>query len=338
LDKSYTSQCDLWSLGVIGFILLAGYMPFSGSEQIQTANISAGKYNMRPEKWDKISSPAKHFVQSLLQVNPEKRLTAQSALEHQWIIKRSQKTNAEAEVDLSVVDALRQFGQASKFRRCCMEMMAWSLSNDERAKVRQYFVSMDGNKQGTITLMELKKVLEDKFNVSDEETNRIFAALDSNNDEEIHYSDFLAAMVSTRIALHDDLLKSAFKKFDVDNSGYITVENLRQVLGDNFDGEEVEKLMQEADLLQDGRVSYPEFVSYLRGDPLQDHGDAAAKIIDTQLNSKQKSSDSFWDKAGMPRLIMKNKNSGDNLAPSSRTDPKASGKGKGGQKSCCVIH
>jgi calcium-dependent protein kinase len=335
LDKSYTSQCDLWSLGVITFILLAGYMPFSGSEPTQTANISAGKYNMRPEKWDKISSPAKHFVQSLLQVNPDKRLTAQTALEHQWIVKRTQKSNTtDAEGESSVVDALRQFGQASKFRRCCMEMMAWSLSNEERAKVRQYFVSMDGNKQGTITLVELKKVLEDKFHVSDEETNQIFAALDSNNDEEIHYSDFLAAMVSTRIALHDDLLKSAFKKFDVDNSGYITVENLRQVLGENFDGEEVEKLIKEADLLQDGRVSYPEFVSYLRGDPLQDHGDAATKIIDNNLNAKDKP-DSFWGKAGMPKLKLK-QSSGDQITPPARKDIQDSH--NKGQKACCVIH
>merc|ERR1719394_1577252 len=136
-----------------------------------------------------------------------------------------------------VVNALVQFGQATKFRRCCMEMMAWSLSNEERAKVRQYFVSMDQNHQGTITLQELKKVLEDKFHVPEDETRQVFAALDTNNDEEIHYSDFLAAMVSTRIALHDDLLKSAFKKFDVDNSGYITAANLKQVLGNTFEGE-----------------------------------------------------------------------------------------------------
>merc|ERR1719350_1854445 len=125
--------------------------------------------------------------------------------------------------------------------------MAWSLSNEERSKVRQYFVAMDQNHQGTITLTELRNVLVDKFHITEAETMKVFDALDSNNDEEIHYSDFLAAMVSSRIALHDDLLQQTFMRFDTDNSGYITVENLREVLGNTFEGEKVEVLVQEAD-------------------------------------------------------------------------------------------
>merc|ERR1719183_1663422 len=116
-------------------------------------------------------------------------------------------------------------------------MMAWSLSNDERSKVRDYFIAMDKSQQGTITLPELKEVLINKFHITDAETAEIFHALDTNSDEEIHYSDFLAAMVSTRIAVHDDLLRQAFSKFDIDNSGYITVDNLKQVLGEHHEGE-----------------------------------------------------------------------------------------------------
>merc|ERR1719361_2271673 len=117
--------------------------------------------------------------------------------------------------------------------------MAWSLSNEERALVRQHFVSLDQNNQGTITLAELRKVLVEKFHISDEETMQIFNALDSNSDEEIHYSDFLAAMVNTQIAMHDDLLRTAFKKFDTDRSGHITVKNLKHVLGSTFEGKSV---------------------------------------------------------------------------------------------------
>jgi len=281
LAKNYTSQCDMWSLGVIVFILLAGYMPFSGNEAQQTMNITAGRYSMKPERWKNVSPDAQEFTKKLLKVDPEVRLTAQLALEHPWVTSRHTKANIE--IDEGVVSALRKFGSASKFRRCCMEMMAWSLSNDERAKVREYFIAMDASKQGTITLAELKEVLENKFHIPDDETRHIFEAMDSNHDEEIHYSDFLAAMVSNRIALHDDLLRSAFSKFDTDSSGYITVENLRQVLGDSFEGEEVEKLVAEADALKDGRISYAEFVSYLREEPLEQHQTATAKIIDAQL-------------------------------------------------------
>merc|ERR1712032_1790232 len=77
LSKNYGSQCDLWSLGVIGFILLSGYMPFSGSETVQTKHITEGRYTMKPDRWNKVSKEAIHFTQSLLQVNPEKRLNAE---------------------------------------------------------------------------------------------------------------------------------------------------------------------------------------------------------------------------------------------------------------------
>lgn len=281
LDKSYTSQCDLWSVGVITFILLSGYMPFSGSELKQTKDIAAGKYVIKPEKWRVVSPQAQHFTFSLLHVNPDKRLTAEAALEHEWMVRKGRRS--QVEIDTGISEALRQFAQATRFRRCCMEMMAWSLSNEERAEVRDYFLAMDANKHGTITLAELRSVMVDKFDIHDEEVETIFRSMDTNNDEEIHYSDFLAAMVNTRIVMHDDLLKAAFKKFDSDASGYITVDNLREVLGNSFDGVEVEELLKEADYLKDNRISYAEFVSYIRGTPLDKHACVAGKLIDAEL-------------------------------------------------------
>lgn len=280
LDKNYTAQCDLWSLGVIVFILLAGYMPFSGSEAVQTRNISEGKYKMKPERWKNVSEEATGFVKALLQTDPKKRLTCQQALDHPWITNRHQY---KGEVSPEIVDALRQFGHATKFKRVCLEMMAWSLSNDERSKVRDYFVMMDKSQQGTITLTELREVMVNKFHIADGEVSEIFHALDTNHDEEIHYSDFLAAMVSTRIAVHDDLLKQAFKKFDVDNSGYITVENLKEVLGEHHEGSEIEGLLAEADFTHDGRISYQEFVAYIKDQPLDSHANSAAKVVDGMI-------------------------------------------------------
>merc|ERR1719281_1474241 len=132
-----------------------------------------------------------------------------------------------------------------------MSMCAWSLTNDERTKVRDAFIEIDTERTGTIKLGELKKVLEDKFHISDEQTLAIFKALDTNHDEEIHYTEFLAAMVSSRIQLHDDLLKATFRRFDTDNQGFITVKNLRDVLGESFEGEEVDKMVAEADTTHD---------------------------------------------------------------------------------------
>jgi len=332
LQRSYTSQCDMWSLGVIAFILLSGYMPFAGSQQEQTENIAAGKYLLKKERWNSVSPSGLAFVKSLLQVDPSRRLTAEQALEHPWIVQGCAQTAVE--IDDSVLEGLRNFSGASKFRRCCMQMMAWSLSREERDKVRDYFVSLDANRQGTITLMELKQVMSSKFRISDDETMKMFEALDSNNDETIHYSDFLAAMLNTRIAMHDDLLRSAFKRFDADASGYITADNLREVLGDDYEGEKVETLLKEADLLNDNRISYAEFEAFLRDVPL-DLRVVAEAIIDTELKKHGEGhtrSTSNWAQA--PMRMMKRTNS-KSLLPSRAysTAPEIETKQAGASKS-----
>merc|ERR1711971_981760 len=108
------------------------------------------------------------------------------------------------------------------------------------------------------------------------EAKRAFNALDSSHHKEIHYSDFLAAMISTRVEMNEELIHEAFRKFDTDDSGYITADNLRQVIGDTFEGVKVEKLLNEADTLHHGKLSYHEFSSYLTGKEMHFLGDESA--------------------------------------------------------------
>jgi len=265
LKRAYTSKCDLWSLGVVAFSLLMGYMPFHGAAQYQATCIEQGKYKLKPEKWDQLSEPAQDFLKSLLQVDENKRLTAEEALHHRWVVAMKPQL---LDIESFVYDALKSFSQASKFRRCCMAMMAWSLSYEERHKVSAYFTAMDRAQDGHISREELYFTLHEKFNADEEEVQHILDAMDSNCDEEIHYSDFLAAMVSTKIELHDEILMSTFKKFDIDRTGYITVRNLRTVLGDKYHGVKVKTLLNELELANSNRISYPEFEDFLRQKPL----------------------------------------------------------------------
>jgi calcium-dependent protein kinase len=280
LEQNYTSQCDLWSYGVTVFIMFFGYMPFSGSEERQMASIQSGKFTKKPEIWGKASKGAQDFVEKLLVVDPKKRMTASDALKHEFIAQRDRLENATSHMDQGIADALVSFGHASAFRRACMEMMAWSLTNEERSQVRDAFLELDKDRSGTVSLVEFKQVLEQQFHITDEKALEAFAAMDVNHHDEIHYTDFLAAMVSSRIKLHDDLLKATFKRFDTDNSGYITAEDLRKVLGEAFDGEDIEHLMEEAHA-HDGKISVDEFIAFIKNPDAQEHhADAATRIID----------------------------------------------------------
>jgi len=287
LNKSYTSQCDLWSLGVIAFVLLLGYMPFSGPEQIQICNIKKGSFHRRRDVWFKLSAEARDFLEKMLCVDPAMRLTAGEALKHKFVRDRESfhRSDSVSNIDDSVVSALLTFREVSQFPRACLAVMAWSLTNEERNKVRDAFLEMDKNQRGTITLAELKTVLTSKYAITDDQIRHIFDALNTGSNEEIHYTEFLAAMVSTRIAMHDDLLAATFRRFDIDRSGFISRENLATVLGETFDGTTVKTLLDEADAGKDGLISYEEFIQYMKqGRAPHNHVEVAELLIDTELS------------------------------------------------------
>merc|ERR1711972_1042047 len=124
--------------------------------------------------------------------------------------------------------------------------------------------SLDTNHTGTVTLPELRSIIAERLDITNEsEIQRIFDALDDNRDGEIHYSDFLAAMLGTMIDIEDHSLKSAFRAFDKDGSGCITAGSLLDVLG-NTDERHAHAYIQEADPQNRGCICFADFSDFLR--------------------------------------------------------------------------
>jgi calcium-dependent protein kinase len=86
LKKNYSAKCDIWSIGVILYILLCGYPPFNGANDKQIIeSVLKGKYTLDEPEWDDISEDAKDLVRRMLEYDPKKRITASDALQHRWI-------------------------------------------------------------------------------------------------------------------------------------------------------------------------------------------------------------------------------------------------------------
>lgn len=270
LAHSYTVQADMWSLGVIVYMLLTGTTPFRGSEEQVARSIKAGT-PYYCSRFYKLSAPAQAFVQALLVRNPGRRMTAAAALEDSWIVKRSQAKDIHIGQD--ILASLRSFAKASHFRRVVLSMMAWSLSTDDVVELREQFLTMDLHKSGTITFSELRETLEEKFHVDGAEAQALFESLDTDNDQEIEYHEFLAGVLFGRVRAHEDMLRKTFARFDRSHTGLISSQDLRSVLGDSFDGVDLEELIREADTSGDGKIDYDEFIACLR-DPEPDSGEA----------------------------------------------------------------
>jgi calcium-dependent protein kinase len=88
LQKSYDKSCDLWSVGVIAYILFVGYPPFNGNDNKEVYDaVRRGTYCFPQEDWQHVSISAQNFIVSLLQRDPSQRMTAEQALRHPWLLK-----------------------------------------------------------------------------------------------------------------------------------------------------------------------------------------------------------------------------------------------------------
>eukprot|EP01068_Selenidium_serpulae_P010254 Selendium_serpulae@DN5415_c0_g1_i2.p1 len=265
LKGGYTNACDNWSLGVIVYMLLVGFPPFYGSEAQITDGILSGNYVLKGHRWQKVSSLAKDFVSRLLVVNPERRMTAAEALKHPWLA--SAASQISAPINAHVVHGMRKFAAASNLKRAALTMMAYSLTSEEIEGMHSAFLAMDTTGDGTIRLSGLASAIRDNHEVSNDEIERIFSAMDNSGDQQIYYNDFLAAMFFTRLKIHEHVIRATFDKFDIDSTGFITLDNLREVLGvDSNSASDLEKMLMEADRDGNGRIDYHEFFDEVLGD------------------------------------------------------------------------
>jgi len=119
LNNSYDEKCDLWSIGVILYILLCGYPPFNGANDEQIIkNVKLGKFRTDEEEWQSISSEAIDLVNKLLAFDPRDRISAKDALQHEWIAKYS-VIEIDQKVTMNTLNRLRKFEVSAKIEGIC---------------------------------------------------------------------------------------------------------------------------------------------------------------------------------------------------------------------------
>ncbi|WOL16767.1 calcium-dependent protein kinase 18 [Canna indica] len=268
LKRKSGPESDVWSIGVITYILLCGRRPFwDKTEDGIFKEVLKTDPDFRRKPWPSISESAKDFVKKLLVKDPRTRLTAAQALSHQWV--REGGNALEIPLDISVLSNMRQFIKYSRFKQFALRALASTLDEEELADLKDQFHAIDVDKNGAISLDEMRHALAKDlpWKLKESRVMEILQAMDSNTDGLIDFEEFVAAALHVhQLVEHDtekwrSISQAAFDKFDVDRDGYITPEELR--LHTCLKGS-IDPLLEEADIDKDGKISLDEFRRLLK--------------------------------------------------------------------------
>ncbi|CAF2149082.1 unnamed protein product [Brassica napus] len=270
LRRSYGKEIDIWSAGIILYILLCGVPPFwAETEKGIFEEIIKGEIDFESQPWPSISESAKDLVRKLLTMDPRKRISAAQALEHPWIRGGEAPDNP---IDSAVLSRMKQFRAMNKLKKLALKVIAESLSEEEIKGLKTMFANMDTDQSGTITYEELKTGLARLGSkLSEAEVKQLMEAADVDGNGTIDYIEFISATMHRYRLDRDEHLFKAFQYFDKDNSGFITMDELESAMKEYGMGDEtsIKEVIAEVDTDNDGRINYEEFCAMMRSGTTQ---------------------------------------------------------------------
>jgi len=265
LKKDYNQKCDIWSCGVILFILLSGSPPFYGRNENEIlSRVQKGEFSMKDPVWNKISTSAKRLLKRMLDYNPKTRISASEALQDDWIVKHASNSGITSSESLTSLQNLQSFRAEQKLQHAFMTFIAANfVSKEETQRLNNAFRNLDTNGDGKLSREELIQAYTKEMGevAAIDEVNNIMRQVDVNNSGYIDYTEFVMATHEKESLLNQQNLDSAFKAFDTDQSGKISADELKNILGgEGIVKESVwQELINEADQDGDGEIDMEEF-------------------------------------------------------------------------------
>lgn len=263
MGKDYDSKCDMWSVGIISFLLLTGKPPFEqADDSVITEKVKALKFQDLEASLAAVSSEAADFIRQLIQP-AESRASAEQALNHPWLAGSSPSTLRSVSAD--VIESLRKFHKGNKLQEAVRAYItSQCLTVQETKELKDLFKQIDSNGDGKISKEELQnyylKVMGDNYDLT--EVEKIMKEIDSDQSGFVDYSEFIKATVSNSVINNVKNLRLAFMKFDSDNSGKISADEFRAVLDSEFRYSENvwKQIVKIADKNNDGEIDFSEFM------------------------------------------------------------------------------
>ncbi|XP_031116007.1 CDPK-related kinase 5-like [Ipomoea triloba] len=235
LHRSYSTEADVWSIGVIAYILLCGSRPFWARTEsgIFRAVLKADP-SFEEQPWPTLSPEAKDFVKRLLNKDPRKRMTAAQALCHPWI---KSCNDTKVPLDILIFKLMKAYMRSSALRKAALRALSKTLTVDELFYLKEQFALLEPNKNGTISLENIKTALM-KYATDAMKESRIhdfLASLNALQYRRMDFEEFCAAALSVHqlesLDRWEQHARCAYEIFEKDGNRAIVIEELASELG-----------------------------------------------------------------------------------------------------------
>jgi len=297
LTGKYNHRADIWSIGVLGYMMLSGTPPFTGTnteEVLQT--IETVKPFKCLEKLALSSKDSRTFMQAALEKDPRQRPSAIKLLKDAWFSKVTKKVTKDPshrpkhgesldhrQVSFDdAVNKLVNFKTEGRLERLALTAVASQMGPEALRSLEQVFLDMDTNNDGALSVEEIAEALQrNGMGKVERETlaRRLCETLDGDGNGVVDFSEFLVANLDASLAARDQVCWKAFKVFDLDGSGFIERAELGRLLGSEgiseafghfrASDEELDEMYRELDANKDGKIDFDEFMRILRRLDLQ---------------------------------------------------------------------
>ncbi|CAD8190994.1 unnamed protein product [Paramecium octaurelia] len=265
LDANYDEKCDIWSLGVILYILLSGYPPFMGTnEQEVLLKVKKGEYSFDPNDWGKVSNTGKDLIRRMLLYNPVNRISAADALNHEWI----KNNKAKGQINSLTLSKLQDFDSKNKLKYAIFQFITVQVvTNQEKNDLLEIFQEIDKNGDGTVSKDELYqaylKIHKGDKLAAETVVEELFPQLDANGSGIVDFSEFITATINKEKSLSRQRIEQSFKLFDLDGNGLITKQELNELFDEEIDEEMWQEILDQCDNDNDGMINLNEFINLL---------------------------------------------------------------------------
>eukprot|EP00268_Persea_americana_P033858 TRINITY_DN3347_c1_g2_i2.p1 TRINITY_DN3347_c1_g2~~TRINITY_DN3347_c1_g2_i2.p1 ORF type:complete len:605 (-),score=83.16 TRINITY_DN3347_c1_g2_i2:295-2109(-) len=265
LHRSYSMEADIWSIGVITYILLCGSRPFwARTESGIFRAVLRADPNFDDAPWSSISPEAKDFVKRLLNKDYRKRMTAAQALTHPWL----RDENQPVPLDILIYKLVKSYLRSTPFKRAALKALSKALTEDELLYLRLQFNLLEPDRDGCISLENFRMGLMRNASDAMRESRvpDILNAMDQLYFRKMDFEEFCAAAISPyqleALEEWEQIASAAFEYFEQEGNRVISVEELAREL--NL-GPTAHAVLRDWIREADGKLNFLGYTKFLHG-------------------------------------------------------------------------